>query len=306
MKKIILLCLTLIFIAGCTFSNTSENTGTGFQYSGQQGLYLTIKEPSRDKYYVNENVPVVVNAQNRGRFDVLPEFRIAGDVGNDPSFDKNIQVASSLIEQPYQGDEAPTIPITIGSVSYKDELAPQSIDKTLKVQACFDYHTDITSDFYFGDVESEISSISISSSQNSDAPVHITELRESAPLSQEANQYMPFTLTIEDLNYAYNEKNNVYTSGIVSSCPDDIGSFEKQPLVEVSIIKPDVICKFYGPDYQLSEGSSGTVLLNKNGERKIDCLAIRSQEEAYTDNLVATLDYTYLYTLETTITIANA
>jgi len=288
MKKItITLLLLLTFCFGCVPKETST-TGTGgkaFAFTGSNGLLAEFdKDAPPSMNFVNEPLEIRIKLTNRGAQELSAgdvRARLKGVAATD--IFKPITTEAANKEELLIAELDPTVSeIDLGTITYSPEkMFSAEYKPEIEVELCFPYKTNVnTNNFWISNKQEDLSKGSISSSDNSDAPVHITKLEEF-----KSTDKVRLEFTIEDLG----------KGKVVNACFPEEKSDE---IVKVNLLEPRANCETLGG------GSSGEVKLI-NGKKVIRCNVDAPKGESYKTPLVIELEYNYDIRLSKTITIKN-
>lgn len=288
MKKIltIILIITLLFSFGCVTQTKDgeKSSGKTFTFTGKNGIIIDFEEDSPpETNFVNEPIEVVIKLTNRGAKELGSgevQAKLKG-VATTEIFSPST-TESSNDDELLEAELDPTVSsVDLGTITYSpEEMFQAEYKPKINAEVCFPYTTKIASDnFWISGKQSDLDKGSLSSSDNSDAPVHATNLEEFKGTGKVRFQFL-----IE----------SVGEGEVVETCFPEEDSDE---IVEVNILQPiGVSCETLG-------GSYGDVKLI-NGRKKIEC-GVPTEGENYKTPLVMELNYYYNIDLEKTITIRN-
>ena len=283
-KKLLFVLFVCLILTGCKFLPFGEEDKTS-PYKGKiNGLIMEFEDGKPPKSaFVNDEVIVSLLVTNTGEYEV-EDFRaeFVGVVGTE-NFKKTSEGVSgiSLDAIDFFG-QSNTEKVEVGSFVYEKEMIAKTYEPLIEVEVCYDYGTNIVSDsFYVGKEESYISRGKVSSSDNSNGPVQITELDEEI-----YGDKLAFNFVVK----------HVGGGEIVDDCEAD-NKFEDD-VVEVEILSPvGIKCSLLG-----SGSNAGEIYLVK-GAKRIDCILDIHQDVGYKDRFEAKLKYHYKDKLSKKITI---
>ncbi|MBU4501849.1 MAG: hypothetical protein KKA79_04600 [Nanoarchaeota archaeon] len=292
MKRILtaLLVITLLFSIGCVPTdedNGMKSTGgKGFAFTGKGGLTVEFEDDSPPPInFVNDPIEIVLKLTNKGAIDLQPgdvQASLKG-VATTEIFNPS-SIESSNDDELLIAELDPTVAtIDMGTITYSpEEMFSAEYKPKIEVEVCFPYTTKINADnFWISDKQTDLSGGSISSSDNSAAPVQVKGLEEF-----KGTNIVRFEFTIE----------NVGDGKVVEDC---FSEEDSDPIVELNILQPR------GADCEtLDGGSSGSVKLI-SGKKIIRCSVSIDGDENYKTPLVADLYYNYEFEIDKTITIRN-
>lgn len=276
-----------MFSFGCLpkQENGQTTSGKAFAFTGSNGLLIEFdKDAPPSTNFVNEPIELIIKLTNRGAKELS-----AGEVRA-----KLKGVAATEIFKPTTteaGNEEelliaeldPTVSeIKLGTITYSPEkMFSAEYKPEIEVEICFPYSTNVnTNNFWVSDKQEDLTKGSITSSDNSDAPVHITNLEEF-----KATDKVRLEFTVE----------NVGKGKVVNEC---FSKEETDETVKVNILEPNANCETLGGS------SSGEVKLI-NGKKVVRCNVDAPKGESYQTPLVIELEYNYGVSLSKTITIKN-
>lgn len=288
MKKIliIILIISLMLSFGCVKKDEEEkkSSGKAFTFTGKNGITADFEEDSpADVSFVYDPMEIKVELVNRGAIGLAAgeiQAKLKG-VAATEIFQPTSTEASND-EELLEAELDPTATtIDLGEITYSpEEMFAAEYKPKIEAEICFPYETKVESnDFWISDKQIDLDKGKVSSSDNSDAPVHLTELKEFKSADK-----VRFQFTIE----------NVGKGKVVDGCFPEEDSDET---VDVNILNPrDVNCETLGG------GNSGSVKL-VNGRKQITCTAGGLQEKGYSAQLITRLNYYYDLELMKKVTI---
>jgi len=271
--RIIGVLLVVLLLTGCAslqggLLGKKEVDTTRGQKNGLMMKFEDGKPPESASQ--SEEVFVNLVVQNVGKHEVENfDTKFVG-VLKGGGFEVGESDESVSLESLNEFGESEEVRVEVGSFTYNREMITNLREPLIEVEMCYDYGTDVFSDFYVGKDDSWVSKGSVSSSDNSNGPVHITGFEE--------------VLSGDKVSFSFVVK-HVGNGEIVGDCEGE-DEFESD-LVEVVVSSPEgVRCNF--PD----ESNSGEVRLIK-GSKRVECVLDISQETNYKDVFEAKLLYGY-------------
>ncbi|MFH1210941.1 MAG: membrane lipoprotein lipid attachment site-containing protein [archaeon] len=287
MRRIIFLIVLLFFVSGCSigslFGGGGETT-TRKGFGGSSGISMSfvedapVKEIGRDK-----NIKFIVNVKNTGTFNIPSGAFMVRVTGLDNNFNPNIleavnpEVVGMIDESGVGGD----VNVDIGSTSYNPEkMFADRIIKSgdLQVEVCYPYETKVVSDnFWIGGKTSDVSKGSIGGGDNSNSPVHVSELVEK---SDGSSTEFSFKIKV------------VGSGSVVSNCFPKTED-DKKKNVELQVLERDVSCYYENAGERQDIGSGGSVILNTANEKVIRCTVPFNAEKPVKSQLQMQVNYYY-------------
>lgn len=293
MKKtlatILILCLLLSF--GCVKKEKEEGvtTGKSFKFTGKTGVTAEFKQDAPPATnFVNEPIEIALRITNRGAADVTSgslKARLQG-VAATEIFKPTVKEASNDESLLAAELDPTTADVNLGTITYSPEkMFSAEYKPEIKTEICFPYTTKTdTANFWISSKQADLDKGKISSSDNSDAPVHVTKLEEFKGTNQ-----VRFQFTVE----------NVGKGKIVDSCFPEKKTEEAEETVEVSIIEPrGAKCETLG-----GSSSGQTKLINK--KKIVRCSVDAPKDSSYATPMLMELNYNYDLELSKVITIKN-
>lgn len=288
MKKIITILIILLMLSfGCVKKDENKGTsGKAFAFTGKNGLLVEFdKDAPPSTNFVNEPIELIIKLTNRGAVSLSAgevKAKLKG-VAATEIFEPSTTEAGNK-EEMLMAELSPTVSeIDLGTITYSPEkMFSAEYSPEIEAEVCFPYTTNInTNNFWISNNQEDLNKGSITESDSSDAPVHITGLEEF-----KATDKVRFQFTVE----------NVGKGKVVNMCfPEE----ESDETVKVNILEPSSVnCETLGGS------SSGEVKLI-NGKKIIRCDVAASKGESYPEPLVIELSYNYDLELSKTITIRN-
>lgn len=249
MKKIltIILIISLLFSFGCVKQDTSRGMGTS-----KYGIAVDFEEDSPPASFPpGYEAPVELRVVNTGKMELGSgeiKARLKGVAATD-LFSPDPSKMDTVNDEPLLVSELdPTyVRIDLGSITYPEEMLEAEYPADIMAEICFPYLTKVqANNFWITDKLSDLKKGSITSKDNSEAPVQVSELEES--------------LVGDTLLFSFVVK-NAGKGTVVDSCfPEE----KEDEEVKIMIKQPrDIRCEEI-------DGSSGSVKLI-NGRRKINC-----------------------------------
>lgn len=289
MKRIIALLVLLVFVAGCdslnTLIGTNQNKAVATGFGGTSAVSLSLvedaplKEISRDK-----QLRFTLNVKNKGTFTIPGGGFMARVTGLDNNFNPsellgtNSQLIGRVDESGIGGD----VNIELGSTSYNPEqMFTDRIIKAgdLQVEVCYLYETRVVADnFWIGTKTSQVSKGSISSGDNSNAPVQVLELDERG-----GGDSTTFTFKVKVVG----------SGSVVSSC-FPVSDDDKKKKVDLQIYERDVSCYYEDAGEKKVIGSQGSIFLNSMNEKIVHCTIPFAGEKPVKTQFQMALTYYYL------------
>ena len=290
MRKILAIILIIIFLF--SFGCVKKEDGRGkssdktFAFTGKNGITVDFEEDSPPKInFVNDQIEIILKLTNRGMVELVAgeiKAKLKGVAATEIFNPSNKETSNDDELLAAELDQTVTM-IDMGVITYSpEEMFSAEYKPEIKAEVCFPYTTKINSDkFWISKKQADLNKASISSSDNSDAPVHISNLKEFKGTNK-----VRFQFIVE----------NVGKGKVVDSCFPEEESDEE---IEISILQP------IGASCETLDGSSsGTVKLNQ-GRKIIKCSVGISEEQSYATPIVMELNYNYDLELAKTITIKN-
>lgn len=289
MKKILIMILIVLLMLsfGCVKKEKDETgkpSGKSFTFTGKNGITADFEEDSpADVSFVYDPMEIKLELINRGAIGLAAgeiQAKLKG-VAATEIFQPTSTEASND-EELLEAELDPTVTtIDLGEIAYSpEEMFAAEYKPKIEAEICFPYETQIESDnFWISDKQSDLDKGKLSSSDNSDAPLHVIDFEEF-----KAADKVRFQFTIE----------NVGKGEVVDSCFPE----EENEIVEVNVLQPR------GANCETLGGGSGEVKLI-NGKKIIRCSVPVPKGESYATPLVIELSYNYDLELSKTITIKN-
>jgi len=286
MKKLIIVLVLLVFLFGCGLvpsGNDGKTTRKGFGSSSGLSIKFVEDEPQKEVVH-GRPIKFTLNVRNTGLFTIPSGSFMAQVVGLDNSFNPSERQGTNSnqlaeVDDSGVGGESN---VELGSTSYNPEqMLDDRIIKSgdLEVQFCYPYETHVVVDnFWIGAKTSDVSKGSISSGDNSNAPVHVSELEETGGGIE---TYFSFKVKV------------VGKGSVVSACfpsSDD----DRKRNVELEIIERSVSCYYKDSGEQKDIGSKGTIILNSQNEKVVHCRIPFDGEKPIKSQLQIKLSYNYL------------
>lgn len=290
MKKTltIILIISLLFSLGCVKKDTDgrKPSEKAFAFTGKNGITVDF-DPDAPPItnFKDEPIEIILKVKNRGAVSLAAreiQSRLKGVVATE-IFQPTTTETSNNEELLAAELDPTTTEIDMGTITYSPEIMlTQIYEPKIKIEVCFPYSTKINANnFWISNKQDDLDKGKILSSDNSDAPVHATNLEEFKGTGK-----IRFQFTVS----------NVGEGTIVDECFPEEKSGET---VEISILEPrGVNCETLGG------GNSGEVTLI-NGKKIVRCSVEIPKDESYATPLVMTLDYHYDLELSKKITIQN-
>ncbi len=276
-----------MFSFGCVpKEKDKKTTGKAFAFTGRNGLtaeFDTDAPPSTN--FVNEPIEIIIKLTNRGAMELS-----SGDVKAKLKGVAATEIFSPSTKEAGNKEELliaeldPTISeIELGTITYSPEkMFSAQYSPEIEVEICFPYTTKINSNnFWMSDKQTDLSKGKIVDSDNSDAPVHITNLEEFKGTNK-----VSFQFTVE----------NVGKGKVVNECfPEE----KTDEVVNINILEPSgVTCETLG-------GSSSGETKLINGKKVVRCSVEAPKGESFPTPTVMELEYNYDLELSKTVTIKN-
>jgi len=290
MKKIltIILIIFLLFSFGCVKKDTdgSKPSGKAFSFTGKNGITVSFGlDAPPETNFRDEPIEIILKVINRGAVSLAAgdvEAKLKGVAATEIFDPSTIETIND--EELLAAELDPTVTeIDMGTITYSpEEMFSPSYPAEIKAEVCFPYSTKINSNnFWISEKQSDLDKGKVTSSDNSDSPVHVTGLEEFKGTNK-----IRFQFTVS----------NIGSGKIVDECFPEEKSDE---IVEVNIIEPrGVNCE------TLDGGSSGEIKLI-NGKKVVRCSIDAPKDESYATPLIMTLEYNYGIELSKKITIKN-
>lgn len=295
MKRIIIVLALLFFVAGCNQGDQGgsswfglgggEKTTTTHGFGSTSGLSISFVEDSppteisRDK-----SLKFALNVKNTGLADIPSGAFMARVVGLDNNFNPSELEGSNAndlarIDESGVGGESE---VDIGSTNYNpEEMFSDRILNSgdLQVEFCYPYETDVVaSNFWVGAKTSDVTKGTISQSDNSNAPVQVSELDEKG-----GGTSTDFSFKVKVVG----------KGSVVANCfpvTDD----DKKKNVELKVLERDVSCYYEESGEKKDVGNGGSITLNTMNEKIIHCSMPFDAEKPIKSQLQIQLNYNYL------------
>ena len=287
-KTLIILMLLLMFSFGCTTKKEDGVQTTGgkaFAFTGSNGILVEFdKDAPPSTNFLNEPIEVIIKLTNRGAIALSSgevKARLKG-VAATEIFRPSTKESGNK-EELLAAELSPTVSeVQLGPITYSPEkMFSAEYRPEIEAEVCFPYSTKVNANnFWISDKQDDLSKGSISGSDNSDAPVHVSGLEEF-----KATDKVRFQFTVE----------NVGKGKVVDACFPEEKSEEK---VRVNILEPR------GVNCETLAGSSGEIKLIE-GKKLVRCTTDAPAGESYQTPLVMELEYNYDIGLSKVITVKN-
>lgn len=286
MRKVFALLVLLLFMFGCTFNDGDKSNNSGRHgFGGSSALSVSFVEGSPSSE-VSFNTPLkfALKVKNNGLYDLPSGSFAARVVGLDNNFNpSDLEGSNSAdimgVDESGVGSDGD---VEIGSTAYSPEqMFDDRIIKSgdLSVEVCYPYETLVSaSNFWLGSKTSDVKKGSISSGDNSNAPVQVRELQE-----RSSGSTTDFSFKVKVIG----------KGSVVSSCfPLDKDEDEKR--LDLEILDRAASCYYENGGERKDIGSSGSVILNKANEKIIHCSIPFDEERPIKSQLQMRLSYLYL------------
>lgn len=292
MKKTLTIILIVLFLFsfGCAKKDKEQpgkTTGKSFSFTGTNGIIVSFEEDAPPHInFRDEPIEIMLEVINRGSADLGSgeiNAKLKGVAATD--IFKPTTTETSNKEELLRAELDPSVTtIDLGEITYSpEEMFSQEYNPKIEAEICFPYFTQVDADnFWISDKQDSLDAGKISSSDNSDAPVHVSNLEEFKGTGKARFQ---FTVA------------NVGGGKIVDSCfPKE----EDKEKVKVRILEPGGIsCETLGG------GSSGEITLGETGKKIVRCSVDVPRGENYKTPLIIGLEYNYDLELSKTIIVKN-
>lgn len=292
MKKTITLTLILLLLFSFGCVKETENgatTGKSFKFTGNSGVTAEFQQDAPPATnFLGDPIEVALKITNRGAVDVASgslQARLQG-VAATEIFKPTTKEGSNDETLLAAELDPTTTAISLGTITYSpQQMFSAEYKPEIETEICFPYTTKVdTGNFWISSKQADLDKGKISSSDNSDAPVHVTKLEEFKGTNQARFQF-----TVE----------NIGKGKIAESCFPEKKTEEAKETVEVNILEPrGAKCETLGG------GSSGRIdLINK--KKVVRCSIDAPKDSSYATPLLMELNYNYDLELSKVITIKN-
>jgi len=291
MKRImtIMVVALLMLSFGCFKTGDGDgktSSGKAFAFTGKNGLTASFDADSPPSTnWINDPIQLKLKLTNRGAKSLSSgdvKARIKGVAATEVF--KSTNVESSNEDELPVAELSPTVSeVDLGTITYSPEkMFSAEYKPNIEAEVCFPYTTKVNiNNFWVSSKQTDLDKGKISDSDNSDSPVHISNLKE---YKSTGKVRVEFTVS------------NVGGGKIVNECFPTEKSAET---VKLNVLEPSgVTCETLGG------GSSGEVKL-ETGKKIVRCSVDYSETDNYQTPLVMELDYNYDLELSKTITIKN-
>lgn len=302
-KKIIPLVLLvfILLIAGCKEEEVVEGPFVG----GSNGLKLSFAEGAPiSEFAMDRSVPVKLNLQNNGEYDVPAnsvQVALYGLAMSDYGLSSDYVTVSQGIYGIKKGlvDEGAMVNVDMGELNYQGNIN-NFIEPTLRAKVCYPYRTEATITACASSREIEesggesvckvgedkINFVSgddaSGSTKVSSSPVQVTSFTEEL----EGVDRVKFNIMIEDKGLG-----DVYADDLECSEADDsIIKADKQDKVHFRVLPAEVTCF----SYDGTQANDGYVKLNLGKKNLVCTMPVENTGSSYEREVTIYLDFKYI------------